>query len=120
MDPGCKDQLAQLADRLLRQRVCGKRAQQRGAEQCKRTVSRALLLFRSLAVAGASSTPSRILGGPDGCGGLCMPAGVLVSCSREEEQMSLELESVNAEIAAERDAWTYLDGEMSGMSLSDW
>jgi hypothetical protein len=47
-------------------------------------------------------------------------AGVLVSCSREEEQMGLELEAINAEIAAERDAWAHLDGEMSGMSLSDW
>ena len=48
-----------------------------------------------------------------------MSAGVLVTCSRDEQQTDLELEAVNAELAATRAGLDFLDGEMSALSLAE-
>lgn len=50
----------------------------------------------------------------------CAPvAGVIVSCSREDEQINLELEAISAELASAKAELSFLDGEMSSMSLTD-
>ena len=45
-------------------------------------------------------------------------AGVIVECGREDEQLSLELESILAEVAAAKDELASLDAEMPAMSRS--